>query len=281
MVLATTDDAATNELLERFIDGVRPLVPLVSVWVHGSIAAGTDYRPGRSDLDLIAVVERPCTDAEEKELASLHEGLERASPIAAVAEKLHCSYVALQELDEPERDHLTWAMRELFRRPVSPVTRVELHRFGRVLYGRPVAGLLPEVTDGQLKEYIVRNTREYVLPVLDKEDLFRADEWVDYGMLALARALVTLRDGTLITKAEAFGVLARLGAPAEVVADIRKRRYGGGAGPGPGSEAEPAATALSSSPPSSSPEWLDRRAQLTLAFLRPQAQWIVDAYDEG
>ncbi|MFH8614464.1 nucleotidyltransferase [Streptomyces sp. NPDC017979] len=261
MVLATTDDAATNELLERFIDGVRPLVPLVSVWVHGSIAAGADYQPGRSDLDLIAVVERPCTDAEEKELAALHEGLERARPLA---EKLHCSYVPRQELAGPERDHLTWAMRELFRRPVDPVTRAELHRFGRVLYGRPVAGLLPEVTDGQLKEYIVRNAREYLLPCLEREELFQEDPWVDYGMLSSARALVTLRDGTLITKAEAFGVLARLGAPAEVVADIRRRRYGTEAGVGP-----------------ASPEWLDRRAQLTLAFLRPQLRWIVDTYDEG
>jgi hypothetical protein len=67
-----------------------------------------------------------------------------------------------------------------------------------------------------------------------------------------------LRDGKLITKAQALCVLTELGAPAEVVEDIRQRRYGD---PGPAPR-----------------EWIARRAELTLAFLRPAieqavAQW--------
>ena len=50
--------------------------------------------------------------------------------------------------------------------------------------------------------------------------------WVDLGPLTVARATVTLRDGRLITKGEALDVLAGLGAPAGVIADIRARRYG-------------------------------------------------------
>ena len=77
------------------------------------------------------------------------------------------------------------------------------------------------------------------------------DIWVDLGLLTLARATVTLRDGTLITKAQALCVLTELGAPAEVVDDIRQRRYGN---PGPASQ-----------------RWIARRAELTLTFLRPAA----------
>jgi hypothetical protein len=66
---------------------------------------------------------------------------------------------------------------------------------------------------------------------------------------------VTLRDGTLITKARALCVLTELGAPAEVVDDIRQRRYGN---PGP-----------------TSPQWIAHRAELTLAFLRPAIEQVL------
>ncbi|MEU1535430.1 hypothetical protein [Streptomyces fagopyri] len=78
---------------------------------------------------------------------------------------------------------------------------------------------------------------------------------VDLGPLTLTRATVTLRDGRLITKAEALGVLTEPGAPTDVVDDIRQRRYGV---PGPATD-----------------RWITRRAELTLAFLRPAIETVV------
>ncbi|MFD0515224.1 hypothetical protein ACFQ0Q_42445 [Streptomyces aureus] len=77
--------------------------------------------------------------------------------------------------------------------------------------------------------------------------------------MVLARATVTLRDGTLISKAEALAVLTELGAPADVVADIERRRYGGGV----------AHTA---------PGWLARRAELTLDWLAPALDRTIAAH---
>lgn len=77
---------------------------------------------------------------------------------------------------------------------------------------------------------------------------------MDLGLLTLARATVTLQDGRLITKAEALGVLAGLGAPAEVVDDIRQRQYD----PGP-----------------AAPRWVIRRADLTRAFLEPAIRQLL------
>ncbi|MEV7907876.1 nucleotidyltransferase domain-containing protein, partial [Streptomyces anulatus] len=121
-----TDHAPTAALLDRFVTDIAPLVPLVSVWAHGSLAGG-DYQPGRSDLDLIAVLPRPCTPEEEGRLAEVHGRLGAAIPLAA---KLHCGYAAVTELDDPARSHLTWAHEEIIRRPITPVTRRELHDFG-------------------------------------------------------------------------------------------------------------------------------------------------------
>ncbi|WP_433444802.1 nucleotidyltransferase domain-containing protein [Nonomuraea sp. CA-141351] len=75
-----TDDATTC-LLDRFIAAIRPVVPLVSMWAHGSLAGG-DYQPTRSDLDLVAVLGRPCTEQEEQRIAEVHEDLGGTIPLA-------------------------------------------------------------------------------------------------------------------------------------------------------------------------------------------------------
>ncbi len=244
-------DEATGLLLGRFVGVIQPVVPLVAVWAHGSLAGG-DYQPGRSDLDLIAVLSRPCTAAEEQQLGEVHEGLRSA---IALASRLHCSYCAAGELDDPARLHLTWAHEELMRRRVTPVTRRELYDFGLVLHGEAPAALLPPVTDEQLDEFVVQDIKSFWLPSLDHRERWDRDIWVDLGLLTLARATVTLRNGRLITKAEALCVLAELGAPAEVVDDIRQRRYGD---PGPASR-----------------QWIVRRAELTLTFLRPAIEQLL------
>jgi hypothetical protein len=250
-------DQATSRLLGHFVGAVLPVVPLVSVWAHGSLAAG-DYQPGRSDLDLIAILSRPCTAEEEQQLGEMHESLGNA---IALASKLHCSYCAAGELDDPARLHLTWAHEEFMRRRVTPVTRRELHDFGLVLYGEAPAALLPSVTGGQLAEFVVQDLKSFWLPSLDHRERWDRDIWVDLGLLTLARATVTLRDGTLITKATALRVLTELGASAEVIDDIRQRRYG--------------------DPSPASPEWIARRAELTLAFLRPAIEQVISQWVPG
>jgi len=92
-LVCMTDEAA-GRLLGPFVSAVQPVLPLVSVWAHGSLAGG-DYQPGRSDLDLIAILGRPCTAADEQQLGDVHESLGSA---IALASRLHCSYCAAGEL---------------------------------------------------------------------------------------------------------------------------------------------------------------------------------------
>ncbi|MBQ1099695.1 nucleotidyltransferase domain-containing protein [Streptomyces sp. b94] len=110
----------TDALLDRFLTSLRPLTPL-AVWAHGSLAGG-DYQEGRSDLDLIAVLDRPVTLGTAWRLGLLHARL-RAEPLAP---KLHCTYLSPGTVADSGRPHLTWAHEELYKRPVTPVTRSEL-----------------------------------------------------------------------------------------------------------------------------------------------------------
>jgi len=212
--------ADTDRLLRVFLERVEPAVPLVALWAHGSLATG-DYRPGHSDLDLVAVLDAPVTMEQWRRIKAVHRGLGLPP-----AERLHCSYVARQELDDPAAEHVTWAHERIFRRPVTAVTRRELHQGALVLHGPPPAELLPPVTDAELIEFVRTDLRDYWLVKAQARRRWLQDVWVDLGVLTVARATVTLREGRLITKREALDVLAELGAPENVVADVRARRYG-------------------------------------------------------
>ena len=217
-----TSADTVRPLLERFTGDAGRVLPLVALWAHGSLALG-DFQPGRSDLDLIALIRAAPTAAQRGELQRMHEALPSQEPLA---EKLHCSYVIETELDDAGRNHLTWAHGELFDRPVTPVTRRELCLGGRTLLGPAPATLVPPVTDGELNDFIRADLRDYWYPHTARADVWLTDIWVDLGLLTFARATVTLADGRLITKREALEVLAGLDAPADVLRDIHQRRYG-------------------------------------------------------
>ncbi|MEU8985486.1 nucleotidyltransferase [Streptomyces sp. NPDC048558] len=247
----------TDALLDRFLAELAVLAPAapVAVWAHGSLAGG-DYQEGRSDLDLIAVVDGPLTPRTVWQVAKVHARL-RSEPLAPL---LHCTYLTPDTADDAARPHLTWAHQQLFKRTVTPVTRRELHAFGRVLHGKAPAGLLPPVPDRELCEFVVRDQRDFWRPAVDNASLWTKDVWVGLGMITYARASVTLRDGRLISKREALDLLPRLGAPVELVEDIRSRRYD------------------SPAPPTPAGEWATRRAGLTRSYLGPAIDELVGTY---
>jgi hypothetical protein len=158
-----------------------------------------------------------------------------------------------------ERSYVTWAHDGLMRRPVTPVTRRELHAFGLVLHGKPPEDLLPPLLDRELHDFVVRDQKEFWRPAVRKARLWKQDVWVDLGMVTFARATVTLREGRLISKREALDLLPGLGAPVEVVEDIRRRRY---ENPAPPTE-----------------EWTARRGELTRDYLGPAMDALVAAYE--
>ncbi|MFC4012734.1 nucleotidyltransferase domain-containing protein [Nonomuraea purpurea] len=211
--------AATDRLLRLYLESVEPAVPLVALWAHGSLAAG-DYQPGRSDLDLIAIVDEPVTMEHWRRIKRVHRGIE-----LPLADKLHCSYMARQELSDMSTEHVTWAHESIFRRTVTAVTRRELHQGALELFGPPPAELLPPVSDAELAGFVRADLRDFWLDRTRGRRRWLRDIWVDLGMVTVARATVTLRDGRLISKREALDVLAEMGAPENVVADVRARRY--------------------------------------------------------
>jgi hypothetical protein len=210
---------AVQRLLDGFVASLPSVVPLRALWVHGSLALG-DFQAGRSDLDLIAVLDGSVADADA--LQALHRSLEAAHPLAT---GLHCSYLRVDQLTDASLRHPTWAHQEYFERPVTAVTRRELILGDLSIYGPAPSSLLPATTDEELAAFVRNDLENFWYPAATRWTRWWQDVWVDLGLITVARAGVTLADGRLITKREALELLPTLGAPPSVVQDIHHRRY--------------------------------------------------------
>jgi hypothetical protein len=210
------------DLLTEFGERISAAAGAVALYVGGSLASN-DYRPGISDLDLVAVVGEPLDDGQQEKVAAIHRDLIAREPAAA---KLHCVYVPARELADVSAPHLTWAFGELFPRPFSGVARAELHGPGFAVFGPPPAEVIPPVPPGDLREAARHELSGYWTRALRWPRVWLKDVYVDLGLYTLARADATLAGDGLITKREALTRLGRFGVPARLAGEMRRRRAG-------------------------------------------------------
>jgi hypothetical protein len=202
-----------------FAEEVRPVARVVAFYVGGSLALG-DYQPGRSDLDLAAIVEAPLGRSERRALKALHERIGVAG--------LHCAYVPRAEVDDVARPHLAWAHEELFRRPFSGIARAELLRGGITVYGPPPGDVIPPISAAALADAARTELEGYWRGALRFPSRWRTDLHVDLGLTTLSRADATITEGRLLTKSVAIARLPSMGVPAELADQIAARRRGAG-----------------------------------------------------
>jgi len=216
------DRLARAPVVVLFAGAVRTVAGVRAFYVHGSLASG-HYRPGISDLDLVAVVERDLDGGQRERLADLHRTIARDHPAAAT---LHCAYVPHPDVDDVDREHLVWAHGELYRRTLSGIARAEIHQFGITVYGPPPAEIIPPVSPAALRAAARAELTGYWSGVVQKFEPWLQDTFVDHGLTALARARETILTGRLTSKDEAIAGLGALGVPPHLARRVRLRREG-------------------------------------------------------
>jgi hypothetical protein len=210
-------------VVEIFTAAVRPVAHVAALYAGGSLAT-RDFRPGISDLDLVAVVERPLPPAARRDLLALHESFAAAHPGAA---KLHCAYVPAHRADDVARKHWWWAHQTMLRRPFSGIGRGELQQGGIVVHGEPPAAYFPPLSPADLAEAARVELRGYWTGAVRRTAVWLTDLHVDLGLTTVSRADATIAGEGLIAKREAIARLPRLGVPDELAAEIAHRRAGG------------------------------------------------------
>jgi hypothetical protein len=209
-------------LLADLVARLPDAVPVIALYAAGSLGT-PDFEPQRSDLDLVAVLEKAPDEDELAALTALHKQLERQSPIGR---RLHCLYVARPELDNTEREWPYWAGGKMRARAFSAITRIELHDHGVVVAGEPIAARVPYVTHEELVDAVRTELAKVWLPASRRRLRWYDDSWVDLGLTTLARARAAIRDGELLTKTQAIARLAEFGVPEWLRRDVLSRRRG-------------------------------------------------------
>jgi hypothetical protein len=192
------------------------------LYVGGSVATG-DYRPGISDIDAVALMDRSPTLATRNALIEIHQRLALRVDGGKV---LHCVYVPRDSVADTSCDHWTWAFGELFRRPLSGIARAELLADPVVVSGPPPSSWLPAMDAEALRDAARAGLAGYWTSALQRPTVWLQDAYLDIGLTTLARADATIREARLITKQEATVRLTGLGVPTDVVDGIIRRRHG-------------------------------------------------------
>lgn len=205
-----------------FAASVRPVADVVGFYAGGSLAFG-DYQPGRSDLDLVAIVAADLDGSRRERLRRLHEDARCRVPGAA---KLHCVYVPVGAIADVGARHLTWAHGRLIERAFSGISRAEVLQTGITVLGPAPAQLVPRLDGAALRRAALVEVNGYWACAVRWPWLWLDDVHVDLGLLTLARAEATLSEGRLITKAEALTRLDRLGVHEDLADEMSRRRRG-------------------------------------------------------
>lgn len=185
---------------------------LRGLYLVGSVALG-DFRPGRSDIDFVALLEGPAEAAETLALARVHAALARAE--GPHFDGVYLPIGALRQAPEPGAV-VPFSVEGEFHtgepcREVDPVLWRCLARSSRPILGATPAALGIVDDDAPLHAHGLSNLETYWRPWIaqceaalaakapDAECDARTLEW---GVLGVSRILCTLTTGRIVSKRE-------------------------------------------------------------------------------
>ncbi len=204
---------ATPAYVESFSNCLGSLGWVSDLWVGGSLATG-DYRPGVSDLDLVAIVAEDLDAERQQRIREVHRDFDDA---------LGCAYIDVRLLGETGVRHPTWTHGTLVQRPLSRIARAELSLHGVPLFGLEPSTLLGATSDSEVRSAAHAELRGYWTWAARRPWLWLSPEFAELGLVTMARARHAMRTGALITKSEAIGEAAW---PAWVSSKLALRRRG-------------------------------------------------------
>ncbi|RME46691.1 MAG: DUF4111 domain-containing protein [Chloroflexi bacterium] len=197
-------------MLRALLAGIRQVLgeELVGVYLRGSLAMG-DFIPETSDLDVLAVTERPVNGAEFAALASLHEQLAALpNPYANRLEMAYIDRAALRRF-EPGRRHPTLEQGEALAWSEHHsnwiLERWVVREHGVALYGPDPQTLIDPVSAEELQAAVRARLRDWNDWANQPDD----PDWLlprghkAYVVETMCRALYTLACGELSSKQRA------------------------------------------------------------------------------
>jgi hypothetical protein len=199
-----------TRMLEALLAGLRQELQehLVGVYLRGSLALG-DFIPATSDIDVLAVTERPVSDAQFATLAALHVQLTALpNPYANRLEMAYIDRAALKRFRSGQR-HPTLGQGEALawseHRDNWILERWTVRERGVTLLGPDPRTLLDPIGSDELRAAVRARLRDWAdwAEQVDDPDWLLPRAHKAYVVETMCRALSTLASGELWSKPRA------------------------------------------------------------------------------
>jgi Domain of unknown function (DUF4111) len=195
-----------NDLLADWSEGVKDILGegVVGLYLSGSLTYN-DFVPGRSDIDLQAVVKQQLNETELKRLEKLHKDLyERYS---TWRDRHECSYISLNVLKEtlpPKTPRPWWGFDTFYTTaPVGNewiINHYFLSIYGVALYGPSYGTLIPAVNIPDLQKASAKDLFKEWAPKIEDSAWMANSHHQSYLVLNLCRILTTVIVGEPTSK---------------------------------------------------------------------------------
>ena len=196
-------------LLESFMAGIQNCLPhnLVGVYLRGSLAMG-DFIPETSDLDVLAVTERPVNDTEFAALLAMHAQITALpNPYANRLEMAYIDQSAFRRF-QPGLRHPTLGQGEKLAWSEHHenwiLERWVVRQYGIALLGPEAHTLVDPVLPEEIRNAVRLRLADWVdwANSPDDPDWKLPRSHKAYAVETMCRALYTLATGELASKAE-------------------------------------------------------------------------------
>ena len=219
-------------MVELLSAGLGP--GLIGLYLHGSLVVG-DFAPGRSDVDLMAVLTVQPDDELLVPLVRVHDKVSELFP--TWRGHVEVEYVALDTLRQHSAGGTVEAPGVIAR--ISPGEHLHLlpatphrilgwslvRRYGRTLIGPPAQTVIPSISMELVTGALLHHVRDW--PVWVREMATAGGQ--AYAVLSLCRAAVSLETGAYVSKKAAATLVAQaLPAWTDIVLWARDWWYEGG-----------------------------------------------------
>jgi hypothetical protein len=232
-ILTLTPYGEINALLVALTRGLECILGLnlIGLYLSGSLAYG-DFVPGRSDIDLQAVVRCPPGDEALTSIEQMHHDLNARH--AAWTNRHECSYVPLEFLGgmlPPATPRPWWGFDTFYREAPAGnewiINHYFLVRHGISLHGPAFETLIPTIDPRAVQRASARDLFQEWLPLTGDSGRLADPHMQSYVVLNLCRILHTvLGDGPGSKPAAARWACKAFPQWCELIAEAEQWEYG-------------------------------------------------------